>query len=385
MPFEAGKTLDGLRIGVGVSGSRSTDAACPPVAGGSPTAIGASDRYLAAIVESMETAVVSIDRDHVVTVWNAGAARLFGYAPDAVLGRPYGFLVPPEHRDEEADLIRAALDHGTCGEMLADWIRSDGTRIQVAVSVAPVRDRRGAIIGVSLAAGARTEQVRAIEGRDLVIAEMNHRIKNLFLLAGGMVQIGARSAKSVKALAGDVSQRLEALAQAHSLALPSHQLPNGRAPPVSLHSLLATILLPFACSGPASSQRISISGRDVQVSGDVPLNGLALLFYELATNAVKHGALAGTAGRIRIRTGVRKARVNLRWSEEGGRPGPKRTPGGTPGGGFGAKLVELTVSRQLNARLSRKWRDDGLEIRLSVALGNLMEPAMAHAVGARRL
>lgn len=99
---------------------------------------------------------------------------------------------------------------------------------------------------------------------------------------------------------------------------------------------------------------------------------MALLLHEFVTNAAKHGALAQANGTIRIHSVVSGGRMDLTWTESGG----PRVSAPDDATGFGSRLIDLTVRRQLRAELTREWRPDGLVIRLSVALDRL---AAAHS------
>ncbi|NUQ15392.1 MAG: NAD(P)H-hydrate epimerase [Flavobacteriales bacterium] len=116
---------------------------------------------LAAIVESTDDAIVTKRFDGTITSWNAAAERMFGYRAEEVLGRRVDAIVPPDRADEEAgltDLVRR-------GEVLANCetvrLRRDGTRVDVSITVSPVRDAGGAIIGASTIARDVTERKRA--------------------------------------------------------------------------------------------------------------------------------------------------------------------------------------------------------------------------------
>ena len=102
---------------------------------------------LASIVESSEDAIVSKSLDGTIRTWNQSATRLFGYAPEEVIGRPVTILIPADHHDEEP-VILARLSRG---ERIAHYetvrLRKDGTLVDVSLSVSPIRDASGRIVG----------------------------------------------------------------------------------------------------------------------------------------------------------------------------------------------------------------------------------------------
>jgi PAS domain S-box-containing protein len=105
---------------------------------------------LGAMVESSHDAIFSTTRDtQIVTSWNAGAERLFGYAAREMIGRPFGPLVPEEHRDAHAEALRHVLAGNDLEEHEMEAVRKNGGRIDVALTVSPIRDADGQIVGLS--------------------------------------------------------------------------------------------------------------------------------------------------------------------------------------------------------------------------------------------
>ncbi|HYC69623.1 MAG TPA: PAS domain S-box protein [Opitutaceae bacterium] len=108
-----------------------------------------ASRRLAAIVESADAAIMSKDLDGRITSWNEGAARLFGYSADEILGQPVALLIPPDRESEE----RAILDRLRRGERIEHFEtvrrRKDGSAVDVALTISPIRDAAGRVIGAS--------------------------------------------------------------------------------------------------------------------------------------------------------------------------------------------------------------------------------------------
>src|SRR5687767_2661425 len=116
--------------------------------------------WLAAIVESSDDAIVGKTLDSVIHSWNAAATRLFGYEADEIIGQSVLRLFPPELQHEEAEIIRRL----SSGERVEHYetvrVRKDGTRIDVSLSVSPIRDRTGTIIGAAKIARDITQRRR---------------------------------------------------------------------------------------------------------------------------------------------------------------------------------------------------------------------------------
>ena len=175
---------------------------------------------LAFIVESSDDAIVSKTLDGIITSWNKGAERIFGYTAEEAIGKHITFLMRPDRYEEEARII-ASLRRG---ERVAPFDtvrqRKDGELIHVSVTMSPVKDINGKIVGASKIARDITERKLAQEAQSLLIREMRHRVNNLFLITNAIVGLSARSAKTPADMARAVQGRLSALTRAHELTRP---------------------------------------------------------------------------------------------------------------------------------------------------------------------
>jgi PAS domain S-box-containing protein len=117
---------------------------------------------LAAVVESSSDAILSKTLEGIITTWNAGAERMFGYRPEEMIGQSVTKLIPADHPDEEP----AILERLRRGERIEHYetvrVRKDGTLVEVSLSVSPVRDSNGVIIGASKIARDISEQKRQL-------------------------------------------------------------------------------------------------------------------------------------------------------------------------------------------------------------------------------
>ena len=320
-------------------------------------------RGIAAIVESSEDAVVTKNLDGIITSWNHGARRLFGYSAEEVIGKPVTLLIPAERLDEEAVILGRIRRGERIEHYETTRQRKDGSAVDISLTVSPVRNPDGKIIGASKIARDVTERRRAEEQQRLLLREMDHRIKNLFALASGLVALSARSATTPQELSAAVRDRLVALARAHSLTLPITSEGGKRTQPsTTLHALIQTILTPYKGRGEDDGMQVTISGPDIRLGG-ASLTDFALLLHEFATNAAKYGALSTPAGCIDIVCSEGDGQFVLTWTERGGPPVDHQSDGE----GFGALLARATVNGRLGGEISRDWKPEGLAIRLSVA------------------
>lgn len=124
--------------------------------------------------------------------------------------------------------------------------------------------------------------------KDILLREINHRIKNLFSLAAGLISLSAKSATGVSELVSDLRSRMQALARAHDLTLPELDGANASQTATTVTTLLKALVAPHENS---ERSRLTITGTDAPVNGRA-LTSLALLLHELTTNAAKYGALS---------------------------------------------------------------------------------------------
>ncbi|MGK9171579.1 PAS domain S-box protein [Inquilinus limosus] len=317
---------------------------------------------LAGIVESSDDAILSKDLDGTITSWNGGAQHLFGYTAEELIGKPIMILVPLDRYDEEAHILARLRAGERIDHLETVRRRQDGSLVEVSLSVSPVRDASGRIVGASTIVRDITEQRRAQERQAMLLREMNHRVKNLFALASAVVNLSARSSTRADQLVEAVQGRLRALSRAHELTLADIRRAKPDTP-TSLHALIRTIVSPYE---DWAGHRVLLAGPDVTVEGHA-VTGLALVFHELATNAAKYGALSDPDGRVEINLGTEADQLDLDWLERGGPP-IEATPRAD---GFGARLVDGTIKGQLRGTLVRHWHRHGLEVRIAVSLSDL--------------
>jgi PAS domain S-box-containing protein len=117
--------------------------------------------WLAAIVESSDDAIIGKTLDGVIRSWNSGAQRIFGYTAAEIVGKPVSVLIPPERHDEEAEIIARLLSGDRVDHYETVRIRKDGEHVDISLSVSPIRNPSGRIIGASKVARDVTELKRS--------------------------------------------------------------------------------------------------------------------------------------------------------------------------------------------------------------------------------
>ncbi|KKZ83540.1 histidine kinase [Rhizobium phaseoli] len=314
--------------------------------------------FLGAIIESSDDAIVSKSLSGVITTWNKGAERIFGYTADEVIGQPVTIIIPNDRLDEEPAILSRIQAGERVGHFETVRRCKDGKLIDISLTISPIRDASGEIVGASKIARDISERKRAAEHRELLLREMHHRVKNLFAIIGSIITLAARTAATPGDLASSTMDRLMALARAHEITLPSLAEQSVVDPPATLFQLLSNILAPY---GRDDSRQWSLQGDDVEV-GRAKITNLALLLHELATNSAKYGALSVDGGAVEITTAISPDTIELVWLETNG---PfQRDPIPAPSG-FGS-ILEQRIARSLNIEIERLWMTAGLSVRLSL-------------------
>lgn len=314
--------------------------------------------WLAAIVDWSDDAILSKTLDGVIMSWNAAAERLFGYTAEEAIGQHVTIIIPADRLGEE----EAILSKLRRGEAIRNFEtvrrRKDGTLVDISLTVSPVRDSRGAILGASKIARDISDAKLRAERQDLMLREINHRVKNLFTVISGLLALSARDATCVDTLVDGFAARIRALDRAHSLTMPD--IGPARQPhETHLAELLATVIAPYD----EGQGKVSIQvEQDVGV-GPRALPMLALIVHELATNAAKYGALAQQDGRLEMNVTGDESSITLQWIEHGVTGRVESIDGLQEG--FGSQLLRV-AARGLGGNLAREWTADGVVATLRV-------------------
>lgn len=205
-----------------------------------------------------------------------------------------------------------------------------------------VQHGRSVLTGINMDV---TEQKSRQENATLLMRELHHRMRNLFATVGAIISLTRHAARDVDDYVDRIGSRLDALNRAQNVLLGANFMTG------SMHALMREVEAAFP--------RVRWSGPDLLLPENA-LVAMALLFNELATNAVKHGALSVPEGRVDVRWaqdegGGDERRFRLVWTEEGGRniAAPDRTS-------FGTLLMERSVRNNLGGTIERRWEPTGL-------------------------
>ena len=306
-------------------------------------------RSLAAIVESSDDAIVSKNLDGIIINWNTGAQRVFGYTAAEAVGQPISIVIPADRESEEREILTRIRRGERIDHFETIRRRKDGTLIVVSLSVSPVRNAEGQIVGASKIARDITEQKRSQEQIATLAREAEHRSKNLLATVQATVRLS--QSETPDGLKRAIEGRIQSLANVHSLFVKTRWIG------ADLSTIATQELAPYF-----EKNRVRIDGPPVVLEPDVAQIA-AVTLHELATNAAKYGALAVLDGQVDL-TWSHDADGLLRlcWTESNGPKVQQPTHKG-----FGGRITEQMIA-QRSGTTHFDWRADGLvcEITLKV-------------------
>ena len=220
------------------------------------------------------------------------------------------------------------------------WVLSTG--LVTFQDQTPVR-MVGTVVDIS-------DRKQAEEHAQLLMQELNHRVKNLFAITNGIISITARESETTDEMASALRSRIVSLSAAHDLVRPAIARDQNSAAETDLGTLCQTILAPHL----RSADQAIVTGPFVRLAAE-RASSFALVLHELATNAAKYGGLSVDQGHVRVNWTLSDDSLCLSWSEDGG-PTLDKTDGKT---GFGTTLIDLTVKRQMKGTYQIDRSPDG--------------------------
>src|SRR3984885_169462 len=286
-------------------------------------------RWIASIVESSDDVIVSKNLDGIIISWNKGAERVFGYTAEEAIGQPITIVIPEDRHDEE----RQILTRIRRGERIEHYEtvrrRKHGSLIAVSLTVSPVRDAEGKIVGASKIARDITEQRRSQEQIATLAREAEHRSKNL--LASVQAAVNLSQSDTAEGLKQAIEGRIQALANVHSLFVESRWIG------AELSTIATQELAPYSEN---DERRVHIGGPPVLLEPNAA-QAIAVTVHELSTNAAKYGSLSKPEGQIELKwVHGADGQLILRWREMGGPA--VQVPSHR---GFGSRVIERMIGQ----------------------------------------
>jgi PAS domain S-box-containing protein len=299
-------------------------------------------RWLASIVESSDDAIISKSLDGIITSWNWGAERIFGYTANEVIGQPITIVIPQDRLDEERIILTRIRRGERIEHFETSRQRKDGSMIVVSVTISPIMNSEGKIVGASKSARDISKQKQSQDQIATLAREAEHRSKNL--LATVLATIQLSSADTAENLKQAIEGRIRALANVHSLFVESRWIG------AELSTVVRQELAPYCTN---DGKRVRIAGPELLMEPNTA-QAIAVILHELATNAAKYGSLSVPHGEIELKwQHDADGRLTVEWKEVGGPP--VQTPMRK---GFGTRVIGSMVD-QLNGTARFDWNRDG--------------------------
>jgi PAS domain S-box-containing protein len=298
---------------------------------------------LAAIVETSDDAIVAKNLQGIITNWNKGAERIFGYLAEEIVGKSIKVLIPPEYQSEEDTILERLRRGERIDHYETVRQRKHGDLFDVSLTISPIKDANGHIIGASKIARDITERKRFEKQLALLGREAEHRSKNI--LATVQAAVHLTRADSVDGFKSIIGGRIQALANVNTLFAQS------RWTGADLRTLIEHELAAFSQGGNA---RVYVDGPNLILEPDAA-QAIAVSVHELTTNAAKYGALSSSDGRINVVWSQSAGELTIHWVETGAPTvaAPNRK-------GFGTTIIERMMQDRVNGTVKFDWRDTGL-------------------------
>ncbi len=323
------------------------------------------ERFRAIVTQA--TIGIAETRDGSLTYVNDRFCAMAGRSSEVLLGRPLRDIIHPEDADRNGALLQRLSATGEPFVADTRYLRPDGSVVWALTSVSPIRDAGGRIAGGSVACidisdrkhaeGALRESERHTK---MLLAELQHRVRNTLAVVRSITRRTAATSETVEDYAMHLEGRIEAFARAQAMST--------RAPDagVDLEEFIREELLSLAVR---DEEKASIEGPPVRLRSRMA-DSIGLAIHELATNALKYGALSGDAGHIDVTWRVEGAdgdrRLKLEWHERGvgvAATAPRRR-------GFGSELIERTLRYELDAHSELQFTPGGIRCIIEVPLND---------------
>lgn len=318
------------------------------------------DRDITILVNTMPECVVVVSRDGSIIQINPAGLTMLGTTLAAdVEGYPAQNFIVPAHREAWLKCHRRVCD----GEEISwetEVVRhgSPSRKIEVhAVPLSPPDGRPPVFLAIARDV---TERKRMEQQETLLTREVDHRAKNVLTVVLAALRLTPRS--NADTYASAVEGRVMALARSHTL------LSQDRWAGANLRTLIEGEMAPFLSriegTQPVPATKLLIEGPSIQLPAHV-VQPLGMVIHELATNAIKHGALSVASGQVAIRWCLNKEeRLALHWTEYAG-PKIEYAPTGR---GFGSRMIKSSVHLQLRGTLQLDWLRDGLNAQIELPM-----------------
>ncbi len=310
---------------------------------------------MAAVAAASHDALFGSTLEGYIEAWNPAAERLFGYTASEAIGQHISMLAGPVGLQEQRQFLSRARAGETVGPFNTQRLRKDGSFVDVSVAVGPVKAPNGSVIAISVAMHNITERKEWEARQRLMTRELAHRVKNSFAILQAILRSTLKTTSNPQDFAAKFSGRLHSLAAAQDI-LTANDWRGAELGALARHLLSLYIV--------DEGERLVISGPEINLPAEYAAP-FGLIFNELATNALKYGALSAPNGKIelswRVESNVNAgSKLNFTWREKGG---PKVTSLDIRG--FGSALIERSLA---GAKVERLFDAEGFICTIELTL-----------------
>ncbi|WP_460447963.1 CheR family methyltransferase [Alsobacter sp. SYSU BS001988] len=301
---------------------------------------------LSNLFASTQIATVFLDRNLVIRSFTPDVKRIFSILPTDK-GRPLSDLSSRLPLPDLAADVQSVLESG---ESIERQIADEGPNVFFLLRLIPYRNSEVRVQGVVVTFVDVTTLVQAEKQQRVLVAELNHRVKNMLALVIAIADQMATPGQSLAQYKTTLIQRLRAMARSYGA------ISRERWVDVSLANIVKDELEPFGL------QRVSLDGPALRVRPRQALS-LGMVLHELATNAGKYGALSRAEGRVKVTWSSQDGRLTLHWREQGGPSAavPQET-------GFGMQLIQREIGYTLRGTSEIRFDPTGLSVTLTCPL-----------------
>jgi PAS domain S-box-containing protein len=312
---------------------------------------------MAAVLNTVEEAIITIDAKGMVKDLNPAAARVFGYGADEVIGRNVKMLMPEPYHSEHDGYISNYLKTGQAkligfGREVSGR-RKDGSifPMELAVTEMTVSGRRmftGVVRDI-------TERKQVERHQELLVAELDHRVKNVLAQVAVVAMSTRQGSRSIDEFLRSLNGRIQSMAAAHTL------LSKSGWQSVGLDALVRNQLAPYA-----TDTNVTISGTDVMLVA-AEIQAVARVLHELVTNAAKHGALSIPGGHVSVSWNRKPngdgENLMLVWQEHHG-PAVKSEIQSS----YGTNLIRNLIPHELGGMVELAFASEGVSCRIEIPI-----------------
>lgn len=324
---------------------------------------------LASIVENSDDAILSKLLDGTITSWNRGAEQLYGYSAAEVVGKPVSILVPNDQPDEIPTILRKLRQGDSIGHYETRRRKKDGSVIFVSLTISPVRDSNGTVIGASAVARDITQSKTAdamirqqLREKNVLIQEVYHRVKNNLQLVTSLLELQSRQIQDehTRGAFQDSIARIRAMALVHEKIFYSESISE-----LEFSGYISSLFKPLVAAYSRSRiVNLAISGDTcvLELNTAIPLG---MIMNELITNSLKYAFVATPSPTIEVSIRVDGDNASMKLADNG--VGLPETVEFETSNTFGFRIVRL-LAQQINADITVR-RENGTCFEINVPLG----------------